>query len=125
MSKKSKKKAKRSSDNGRKEASGKKKHTIKVIIGIAAIVLAVMVISGNNPFSSTPDKKGKSFYVQGGESRPVLDPAMFTGYTRMAYAAAAQYPEVLDEVYCYCECDNPPFNHKSLLSCFTERHGAG
>jgi hypothetical protein len=39
--------------------------------------------------------------------------------------AAARHPDVLDQLYCYCHCDRPPFLHKSLLSCFTDRHGAG
>jgi hypothetical protein len=42
-----------------------------------------------------------------------------------AYAAARQYPEVMDQVFCYCKCDEPPTFHKSLLSCFTDKHGEG
>ncbi len=44
---------------------------------------------------------------------------------REAYAAAATHRDVLDRVFCYCYCERPPFLHKSLLSCFTDRHGAG
>jgi hypothetical protein len=70
--------------------------------------------------------RGRSFQVQGGERKPVLDPLQFpTARVRQAYAAAARRPEVLDQVYCYCKCDQPPFFHKSLLSCFTDNHGAG
>ncbi len=40
-----------------------------------------------------------------------------------AYAAAAQVPQVLDGLYCYCECKRN-FNHRSLLTCFESVHGA-
>ena len=69
--------------------------------------------------------RGKSFHVHGGEMRPVLDPFQFgSAQVRHAYMAAAAHPDVLDQVYCYCLCDRPPFNHKSLLSCFTDYHGS-
>jgi hypothetical protein len=71
-------------------------------------------------------RSGRSFQVQGGERAPVLDALQFPQRgQRQAYAAAARHPEVLDQVYCYCNCDKPPFFHKSLLSCFTDSHGAG
>jgi hypothetical protein len=70
-------------------------------------------------------ESGKSFKLSGKESRQVLDPSQFTGQIRAAYAAAEKYRDVFNEVYCYCFCDQPPFNHKTLLSCFTEKHGAG
>jgi flagellar basal body-associated protein FliL len=78
-----------------------------------------------NPSSDSGDKKGKSFHLHGKETKPVLDPSMFSGAAQAAYAAAKNYPEVMNQVYCYCSCDNPPINHKNLLSCFTDRHGAG
>jgi hypothetical protein len=95
------------------------------IIGAIAIVIVLLFVTGNIPFNGSGEKKGKSFTVQGGETRPVLDPSMFRGTIRSAYAAAKKYPEVLDQVYCYCYCDAPPFEHKSLLSCFVDKHGAG
>jgi flagellar basal body-associated protein FliL len=94
------------------------------IIAVVAVVIAVLAVTGNLPFTGTEDK-GKSFQLTEKETKPVLDPSMFTGQTRAAYAAAKKYPEILNEVYCYCYCDEPPFHHKSLLSCFTDRHGAG
>jgi len=81
--------------------------------------------SANQLSAIKVDKKGKSFSLQEGEIRSVLDPSLFTGQVRAAYAAAKKYPEVLNEVFCYCFCDAPPFNHKTLLSCFTDKHGAG
>lgn len=93
-------------------------------IGGALLVAIVLLgLMGKVPFIGLGSKKGKSFSVQGGETRPVLDPSLFTGMARAAYTAAKEYPGVMDQVFCYCKCDKPPFNHKSLLSCFTENHG--
>ena len=96
-----------------------------IIVAVAVIVIAALAVSGNLPFLGGAEETGKSFNLPGKETRPVLDPAMFTGQTRLAYATAKKYPDMLNEVFCYCYCDQPPFKHKSLLSCFTDRHGAG
>ncbi len=137
---KQKKKLKVSEEKGKKP--------ILWIVGTISVVIIVLLVSGNIIFSGSGDKKiesfqggetrpvldpsggygdkkGKSFSVQGGETRPVLDPSLFAGIVREAYAIAQKYPEILDQFYCYCSCDNPPLNHKSLLSCFTDIHGAG
>lgn len=110
----------------RSKGSNKKKKNLAVwIIGAVSAAVLILFISGNIPFSNSDTKKGKSFLVKGGESRPVLDPSLFTGMTRSAYAAAQNHPEALDQVFCYCYCDEPPFNHTSLLSCFVDNHGEG
>ena len=95
------------------------------IVAVVVAVVAVLAISGNLPFMQTEVETGKSFNLPGKETRPLLDPAQFSGQTRMAYAAAEKYPELMNEVYCYCYCNEPPFNHKTLLSCFVEKHGVG
>ena len=95
------------------------------IIAVAAVVIAGLVISGKISIPGSGKETGKSFNLTEKETRPVLDPALFTGQVRAAYAAAQKYPDLLNEVYCYCFCNEPPFNHKTLLSCFTEDHGAG
>ena len=111
---------------GKKKASeSKKTSVVPWIIAVVVAVVALLAVSGNLPFMQAEKETGKSFNLPGKETRPVLDPAMFTGQTRMAYAAAAKYPEMLNEVYCYCYCNEPPFYHKTLLSCFVEKHGAG
>ena len=57
------------------------------------------------------------------ETRPTLDPALFVGKARAAHQVAREIPDVLDRLYCYCECDKHA-GHKSLLSCFTDGHAA-
>lgn len=55
------------------------------------------------------------------ETRPTLDPKLFTGKVALAHQAAREIPDVLDELHCYCGCDRTA-GHVSLLSCYTDRH---
>ena len=103
----------------------KKSSPVPWIVAAVVMIIAALAISGNLPFVGGEKETGKSFNLTGKETRPVLNPSMFTGQTRLAYAAAKRYPELLNEVYCYCFCDEPPFHHNTLLSCFTDKHGAG
>ena len=57
------------------------------------------------------------------ETRPTLDPARFVGKAALAHQVAREIPDVLDQLYCYCECDKHA-GHKSLLSCYTDGHAA-
>ena len=57
------------------------------------------------------------------ETRPTLDPARFVGKAAVAHAVAREIPDVIDELYCYCECDKS-VGHVSLLSCYTDGHAA-
>jgi hypothetical protein len=113
--------AKKKSEQKKSKTLPKKKGSLNalwitgaVALAIVGLVLFVMRPSG--------EQKGKSFSVEGGETRPLLSPSLFTGRAQAAYAAANNYPEVMDQVFCYCQCDNPPFSHKSLKSCFIDRH---
>jgi hypothetical protein len=116
----------RKSQNKSQGRSFKKRKNILLWIGgIIALVLILSVFSDRLSFLSIGSKKGKSFYVRGGETRPVLSPSLFVGMASDAYAAAKQYPKVMDQLFCYCKCDEPPTYHKSLLSCFTDKHGEG
>lgn len=110
----------------KKKVSEKKKQNpvIWVVAGVI-VIIAVLAATGNLPFKGIEKETGRSFNLTGKETRPVLDPAMFTGQIRLAYAAAKKYPDMMNEVFCYCYCDQPPFRHNSLLSCFTDKHGAG
>jgi hypothetical protein len=57
------------------------------------------------------------------ETRPTLDPARFVGKAAVTHQIARDIPDVLDELYCYCECDKS-VGHRSLLSCYTDGHAA-
>lgn len=58
------------------------------------------------------------------ETRPTLSPTLFTGKIAQAYQAAREIPQVLDQLYCYCQCQES-HGHKSLLSCYVDNHAAG
>lgn len=59
----------------------------------------------------------------GGENKPILSPELFKGKTAYTYQIAKEIPEVLDSLYCYCNCQKHS-GHKSLLSCYTDKHAA-
>ena len=61
---------------------------------------------------------------RGGETRHVVPAVYFTGMVSRAYEAAETIPHILDHLYCYCYCAEN-FGHRSLLTCFTDGHGAG
>ncbi len=108
-----------------KPPPAKKGRWVQLLL-LAAIVLGAVALVVFVPASGDRDGGTRSFQVVGGETKPVLDPARFADLrVQLAYQAAAKYSQVLDEVFCYCYCDRHPFNHKSLLSCFTDGHGAG
>jgi hypothetical protein len=55
----------------------------------------------------------------------VESPLRYAGYPRIAevYEMAAQIPQVLDGLYCHCDCSKHS-DHRSLLTCFQDDHGA-
>ncbi len=54
-----------------------------------------------------------------------LAPEQFTDpKTKQAYEVAHDNPKLLMQMPCFCYCDKTGLNHKSLLSCFVDRHGA-
>jgi len=71
---------------------------------------------------SSGDPAASASYVRR-ESRVPLSPALFVGKTAATYQMAHEIPDVLDQLYCYCECDRH-MGHRSLLSCFTDSHAA-
>jgi hypothetical protein len=56
------------------------------------------------------------------DASAVLDPEQYTGKTRNAYWIATQIPEVLNQLYCWCGCENRGV-HRSALGCFEDRMG--
>ncbi len=94
---------------------------------ILAVVILVIAIGGGYFYSklsgsSKPAEAAKNT-PRGGETRPTLSPALFFGNAAKAYKVAQEMPEVLDGLFCYCYCQEG-LGHKSLLTCFTDDHGA-
>ncbi len=59
--------------------------------------------------------------LRGGETRSTLSPVLFIGEVARAYNIAQENRELLDSIYCYCNCKKS-FGHKSLLTCFVDKH---
>lgn len=92
-----------------------------VLVALALIVGA-WVYANNSTRSADPQPRDGSAYVRR-ETKVSLSPALFVGKTETAYRVAEQIPDVIDHLYCYCECDKHS-GHRSLLSCFTDNHAA-
>lgn len=90
------------------------------IAGTAVVAIAAIVV-----LSSSSAGRGHPEPRPGVTAAGVLPSATFAGYDRIvrSYEAARQMPEVLDGLYCYCDCRHH-FNHRSLLTCFQSEHGA-
>ena len=71
---------------------------------------------------SSGDPAASASYVRRETGSP-LSPALFVGKTAVAYQVAQEIPSVLDQLYCYCECDRH-MGHATLLSCFVDSHAA-
>jgi len=52
-----------------------------------------------------------------------LPSAQFQGRVREAYQAAADMPQILAGLACYCGCDKSQ-GHRNLLDCFVDTHGS-
>lgn len=106
-----------------------RRHALKLIgVGVATAASA-RALSGYAGSASHrehtprgPVTTKDSAVLRGGEMRPVMNPRYLGGRAGEAYHAAAEIPDVLDHLYCYCECETS-VGHKSLKSCFTDLHG--
>lgn len=93
--------------------------TLKKIVFAPILFLALGLLLSVASCTSKDEVKS----LRGGETRATLSPTEFTGETARAYQIAKDIPEVLDSLYCYCECEKH-FGHKSLLTCYVDDHAA-
>ncbi|MFQ5735229.1 MAG: CYCXC family (seleno)protein [Thermodesulfobacteriota bacterium] len=87
------------------------------------LVLAFLAVLTLASCSQESSGRVDAASMRGGETRPTLSPANFYAETATAYEVAREMPEVLDSLYCYCDCKKH-MNHKSLLTCYTNEHAA-
>ncbi len=125
-----KRKSKKASTRGKRNPSRSSKLPFVIIvvclIGFGGYFFYNKYIQAKAPIiqSGNPDeiqKKIKS--LKGNERRMTLMPALFTGKVAWAYQIARQNRDLLDVIYCYCYCAKN-IGHKSLLSCYADRHAA-
>lgn len=91
-----------------------------IIAGVAVLGLVLLVaVPRRGNASHHPDPR------PGITADSVVPQAMVmhTPGAAEAYAVARQIPQVLDGIYCHCNCAQN-LGHRSLLTCFTGDHGA-
>ncbi len=123
-----KKRKKRTKAKNPTQAKSTKKKVSLIILGVLMVVGGIffydLTNNSNGPESSKVQQavaQSDPSFLRGGENRPTLSPAKFTGQVARAYQIAEQNPELLDSMYCYCNCKET-FDHKSLLSCYVDTH---
>lgn len=114
-----------------------------VALGVLAYALFADRITGNgaadrsmetDPVAAAPGAAASTMDAADGhhpaprppaEREAVVPGARYAEYPRIAnvYRAAAEIPEVLDGLHCYCECGEHA-GHYSLLTCFASDHAA-
>ncbi len=97
---------------------------MKIIIVIAILIGGYMFYDKHTRVYPVDIKKIAATNVdllRGGETRPTLSPIPFIGETAKAYQLAKDNRELLDSMFCYCNCKKI-YGHKSLLSCYVDNH---
>lgn len=89
--------------------------SVTILLALTAVFIATKQGGGGTPVAPAT---GQLI-----ETRPVLSSAFFTGKVAQAYKIAAEIPKVLDSQFCYCYCKQEK-KHKTLLTCFTNKHGS-
>ncbi|MEO8347956.1 MAG: PCYCGC motif-containing (lipo)protein [Acidobacteriota bacterium] len=84
------------------------------------------------PAKKAPAAAAKNACAGCAERAPILSSKLFTDLTKYepevapAYEVARKYPQTLDRLHCFCECqESMTHRHKTLLTCFTTDHAAG
>jgi hypothetical protein len=122
------KKSKRKKTSRKKQVKSSNSKKLRIIILVVILVAAGGYffynksnrIQAANRLGKTPtDIKA----LRGGETRPTLSPVLFVGKVAKAYNLARQNRELLDSIYCYCNCKKN-LGHKSLLTCYVDKHAA-
>jgi hypothetical protein len=72
---------------------------------------------------SMPGNPANARTLNGADVSLTLDPELFKGEVREAYAIARRNPALLAALHCYCGCDRAE-GHRNLLDCYRDQHGA-
>ena len=113
----------------KRSTNKKNKKTPFIIFTILVFIAGGVFYYNYTNLNNSPEKskvrqaisQSDPSFLRGGESKPTLSPARFTGKVANAYKVAEQNPVLLDSMYCYCNCKET-IGHKSLLSCFVDGH---
>src|SRR5262247_3585550 len=100
----------------------------RALTAAALLAFSLPLLASTSKPKPTPEATNSCATCR--ERRPTLDPAKFAkGYepeVKKGYEIARKYPATLDRLHCFCECaESPMFQHKTLLTCFVDKHAAG
>ena len=112
------------------------------LFGRRPVALALFAVLALSVTAASPSKAAKAAPKKAPAAAPatcasctekgaVLDPKMFADprfdkEVVPAYEVARKYPQTLDRLHCFCECqESMTHRHKTLLTCFTSNHAAG
>lgn len=105
----------------RRNGGGAARFRLLGLVGLFALAIGVVVVTGRGrgPRSHHPQPRPDVTAAE------VVPAARYASYPRIAevYGLASRIPEVLDGLYCYCQCSEHA-GHYSLLDCFKSDHGA-
>ncbi len=89
-----------------------------IILALLALALGYRLVRPGTAHAQHPDPR------PGITAAHVQSPAQWADQPEVAevYRMAAEIPDVLDGLYCYCDCHHN-FGHRSLLDCFQSDHG--
>ena len=110
-----------------KTCDGERKAFVRQILLSAVLLIGSCYGSSWAESPATPADKENAAPAAAAETSQLSTPLpadMFQGRVREAYKVAAEIPEVLAAVTCYCGC-NKSHGHRNLLDCFVDDHGAG
>lgn len=90
---------------------------------VAAAVYAGAMVYGSRAPNPAAAPSAPACCAAGDQQRLTLNPDLFQGPVKQAYQIAEKHPALLAQMHCYCGCDRTN-NHKNLLDCFRDTHGA-
>lgn len=90
------------------------------VVALGVVVVLLGLVSTRQANAGHPEPRTDLTGVT------VAPASRYEQYPRIAriYAMAAEVPQVLDGLYCHCDCSKHS-GHRSLLACFQDDHGAG
>lgn len=124
----------------RKAESGRTGRAVALVAAAAIVIVALAALAGRDeaPAERVGGARATAHLAAhpahghhpaprpGDSTGRVVLAARYGGYPRIAdaYLKAGEMPEVLDGIYCYCDCAEHA-SHYSLLDCFASDHAAG
>lgn len=106
-----------------RRSAGKSFSLLPWAVAAVALVGIVAIVSPHGASGQHPTPRADAATTQ---ARQIMPASTYASYPRIAevYREAALVPQVLDGIYCYCDCERN-MGHYSLLDCYKSDHAAG